>query len=638
LIPIFLDGKLDHIEGALVPIAKGMSSGHEENFSLLFQNVPVGVFRTSFEGKLLRANPALVEMLGYASEEELLSVPVSNHYVDPSVRESVLREIGKGKEIKNRELKLKRKDGEIITVLEDSYAVKSPTGKPLFFEGILVNITELKNTQEKIRKSEEEKRFLLDSVEESVSFQDRERRILWANKSALRDLNLSLEEIQGKICYEIWYGASSPCRDCPVEEALKTGEFKFAEVRSQNGRIWLTRAVPVKNEEGEVIGVVDLSLDITKLKKSEEELRESQAFLYQLLSESPVGVSVRKGSGELIFVNEAWKKFWGLSEEQIRALEEKTRGQSFLERFKYLEEFRPQIEKLLEEGGSLWLPEVQIFGTGIRDGAWVSLHFYTLKDKEGKVTRIVTLVEDITKEKRAEEEINKAKMDFLYSVSHELKTPLLALSTTLEMILLAPAQEKLKALEEYSSIFKRNIERLMSLVESLIDSQKTLTKGILLDFKAIDLKELLNETLLDFQASIKAKELRVEINAEENFPKIECDSEAIKKCFSNLISNAIKFSPIGGKVEISLTRSREFAEISIKDQGIGIPDQELKSLFVPFSRGHNAQSAKIPGAGLGLYVSKVLVEKHGGRINLESAPGKGTTATIMLPIFRKRIL
>ncbi|MGB9875982.1 MAG: PAS domain S-box protein [bacterium] len=641
LIPILENENIKRIEGALVPISEEKQGEKRErslemDFQSLFQHVPVGVFQTTFDGKLIRANPALVKMLGYSSEEELISVPVENHYVNPGYRAKWLKEIGNLKEIRNAELKLKRRDGKIITVFEDSYIVRSPQGDPLFIEGILVDITELKKIQEALWRSEEEKRLILDSVEESVSLHDRDHRIIWANRAALQSLNLPLEKVVGRVCYELWYGSSQPCEGCPVTTALETGEYKYAEARSPDGRVWLTRAVPVRNEKGEVIGVVDSSLDITRLKRAEEALKESQTFLEAIISNSPMAISVRKATGDLLFVNEAWKKFWRLTDAQIRELEEKSKGLKLTERISYLKEFAPKIEQMLQEGGKLWIPEVQVTGTGLRDGSWISIHFYTLKDNEGKVDRLVAMTQDITLQKMADEEIRKAKEDFLYSVSHELKTPVLALLSALEIIRSFPLEERPQRFLEYEAIWKRNLDRLMALIENLLDSQKSRTRGLSLNCKPTDLEALLKELVLDFKPNAHAKGVKIHLKVKNELTQIELDPEAIRKSISNLLSNAIKFSPHGGVVEISLQRKEKYAEISVKDRGPGISPEEQQALFNPFRRARSAEEKAVPGTGLGLYVTKLLVEKHGGEVLLRSAPDKGTTVIMRLPLKRAR--
>lgn len=637
LIPVKENGMVRRVEGIIVPISRDepLEESKKEpkiDFRSLFQNVPVGVFQTTFDGKLIRANPALVKMLGYSSEEELTSIPVEDQYLNPNDRERWLRELKGLVEIKNAELKLKRKDGTPITVLEHSYIVRSSEGKTPYMEGILADITELKAMEEALRRSEEEKRLLLNSVEESVSFQDSNHRIIWANRTALQALSLPLEKVVGRVCYQMWYGRTQPCEGCPVVAALKTGEYKFAETSSPDGGYWLTHASPVKNEKGEIIGVVHSSLDITRLKKAEEALKESRIFLDAIISNAPMAISVRRKSGELLFVNEAWKKFWGLTDIRIRELEEKSRGQTLTERIPYLKQYAPKIERLLQEGGKLWIPEVQVEGKGLKEGSWISIYFYTLKDNKGSVDRLVAMTQDVTLEKMAQEEIKKAKADLLYSVSHELKTPVLALISAQEIIRSFPENERPAKFLEYETLWARNLDRLMALIDNLLDSQRSHDGTITLHIKPSRLELIIRELIDNFQAVSKAQEVEIKLEEKCQPSLIEIDPEAIGKSLSNVISNALKFSPRGGTVLVTLDKKDSTVEISVKDQGPGIPLEEQERLFNPFQRARNAKELGVPGTGLGLYVTKILVEKHGGKVLLESSPGQGTTVRILLPV------
>jgi PAS domain S-box-containing protein len=146
-------------------------------------------------------------------------------------------------------------------------------------------ITELDNRKEELQKSEEEKAAILNNMSELVIYHDVNMRILWANKVVSELTNLTYEELIGKHCYQLWYKYSQPCKGCPVELAIKTGQPQEAEVAFKNDGILLARANPIKNAEGEVIGVVEVSLDITERKQAERNLKETNNRLEEALAE-----------------------------------------------------------------------------------------------------------------------------------------------------------------------------------------------------------------------------------------------------------------------------------------------------------------------------------------------------------------
>jgi PAS domain S-box-containing protein len=146
-------------------------------------------------------------------------------------------------------------------------------------------ITELKKYQKELQDSKQEKELILNSVVEHVLHQDTEMRILWANRAACESANLKPEEIVGRFCYEIWSQRSQPCSDCPVFKAMKTGRPEEKERDTPDGKSWFVRGYPVRDENGKIVGAIELTLDITERKQAEEALQKAHNQLEQRVKE-----------------------------------------------------------------------------------------------------------------------------------------------------------------------------------------------------------------------------------------------------------------------------------------------------------------------------------------------------------------
>jgi signal transduction histidine kinase len=248
---------------------------------------------------------------------------------------------------------------------------------------------------------------------------------------------------------------------------------------------------------------------------------------------------------------------------------------------------------------------------------------------EGKPAALV-IIRDITERKQIEGEMEKTRADFLFGVSHELKTPLFLMDISLEMLENSPESGRPKRTTEFMETWKRNLHRLRHLVFNMVDSQRTQTMGFKIERQSTDFRALIEQVVAEQELLAGPKKVRITLDLAP-IPPLLIDPEAIHRLVENLLTNAIKFSPRSGEVTIRLTEEEAQAVFSVKDQGPGISAEEQKSLFLPFQRAATAVRSVIPGTGLGLYVAKIIVDAHGGTIALRSKVGRGTTVTVRLP-------
>jgi PAS domain S-box-containing protein len=177
--------------------------------------------------------------------------------------------------------------GRVYLACEHPFA--DDDGSPLVLD-LAIDITPLKETEEALRAAEEQKAAILDSMSELVAYQDTEMTVIWANRAAAKSVSLSMDELVGSHCYELWQKRNEPCEGCPVIAARQTGQPQEAEIASPDGRMWRIRGYPVKDRDGGVVGVVEVTLDITQQKGIEQALRQSERRYRGFFEDSPIAL------------------------------------------------------------------------------------------------------------------------------------------------------------------------------------------------------------------------------------------------------------------------------------------------------------------------------------------------------------
>ncbi|MHC4617690.1 MAG: PAS domain-containing protein [Planctomycetota bacterium] len=231
------------------------------------------------DGRPMWTNPAAERVSGYTVKE----VMAMADYPMPFVHEQDKAKIGRafksalrGSTGNDVGFRIRRKDGNIVWAEISWQPIYDDRGICLGHRQSIRDVTAQKAAEEALRKAEQEKEQILDSLAELVVYEDRELRILWANRAAYESVGMTREELIGRRCYEFWGEGNKPCKQCAVLKAMETGRMHEIERVSPDGRAWLVQGSPVRNEEGDIIGATDIALDITARKSAEEALRKSE--------------------------------------------------------------------------------------------------------------------------------------------------------------------------------------------------------------------------------------------------------------------------------------------------------------------------------------------------------------------------
>ena len=236
-------------------------------------------------------------------------------------------------------------------------------------------------------------------------------------------------------------------------------------------------------------------------------------------------------------------------------------------------------------------------------------------------------------------ELDRMKSQFLSIASHELKTPITAMSGFLQVALrrvrrlgdgeaAAPVADGLRAITEQLEVVYRQTGKLARLVDELLDVSRIQSGRIEFRYADVDLSELANEVATRMQLTTTAHAIAVRRDSEN---VVTADRDHLEQVLNNLITNAIKYSPTGGSITIDVRPDNDGVRLSVTDQGIGIPEKELDAIFGLFYRSPDRAARDAAGMGLGLYISREIVVRHGGRIWAESGGVKGSTLNVVIP-------
>ena len=269
---------------------------------------------------------------------------------------------------------------------------------------------------------------------------------------------------------------------------------------------------------------------------------------------------------------------------------------------------------------------------------WLAGHGRVISDKNGNRDKAIGVNYDITQGKQIEEALREAdrrKDEFLATLGHELRNPLNAIINSIELI---DKSEEVADFKQFCNIAKRQSKHLTYLVDDLLDASRMTYGKIRLNHEVIDLTQLLQELLSDYEDSLQAKELILHRNLLDESVWIDGDRNRITQAFSNILHNAIKFSYPNSRITISMTLDEDWVTVEIADTGIGIESEALSRIFTTFSQ-EDRSIAGSEGLGLGLPLAKGIIELHDGRIRANSGGrDRGTEVIIELPRLEKESL
>ena len=468
----------------------------------------------------------------------------------------------------------------------------------------------------------------------AVALFDHELRFTLMDGKGLDVIGLSKETFEGKTLSEaLGDVAPDTVRTAePLFRAALRGESITME-RPFGDRIFLVQYVPVRSESGEVIAGMLVALDMTDRKRAEEEVRQTQVFVDSIVENIPNMVFV-KSVEDLRFVrfNKAGEELLGHPRAELIGRNDydffpKDEADFFTAKDRQVLEGR-QLVDILEE-------PIETKSKGTR---FLHTKKIPILDEEGQPAYLLGISEDITERKLAEQQLhqakdeaeraNRAKDEFLSRMSHELRTPLNAVLGFAQVLDMDDVTE-----EQRDSV--RQIlgggRHLLGLIDEVLDITRIASGRLPLSPEAVSVAEVLKEAADLIQPLAAERGVRVRVEDADGF-HVLADRQRLKQVLLNLLSNGVKYNREGGEVAVTWERSSpDKLRIRIADTGVGIPEDVMERLFAPFDR-LGAETTAVEGTGLGLALSKGLVEAMGGSIEADSQAGSGSVFSLELSL------
>ncbi len=318
--------------------------------------------------------------------------------------------------------------------------------------------------------------------------------------------------------------------------------------------------------------------------------------------------------GNVTYINPAAKNLLSLNEKD-NTFEKifKKYDDINMERIIYLEDFTSSETKIENNQGTM------------------VLFFVPFKDDLNRPTGLMVVIQDITEHVK----LNDMRKEFVADVSHELKTPLTSIKGFSET-LLAGVDDKETEMH-FLKIINDNANRMENLVQDLLTLSKYDKKIEKNNISEFDLGELTKQCAEKFEIEVKKKNQKMECYVTANVPKVLADRDGIERVITNIISNSVKYTQDGGKIDVYVGFVHSDAYVKIKDNGIGIPQKDLGRIYERFYRVDKARSRMNGGTGLGLSIAKEIIEQNKGSIDIKSEEGKGTEVVIKIPLKEENI-
>jgi len=586
------------------------------------------------DGFFKRLNPAWEKKLGY-SIEELLAVPFLE-FIHPDDRQSSMQEVEKLKGAWSTvgfENRFRCRDG--------FYLWLSWNAAPVADQGLIYavgrDISQLKHTEQALHLSKERYRLLFESNPHPVWVYDLETlAILDVNNAGTRSYGYSREEFLTLTIKDL-----RPPEDVPLllqniaASGSSSQDCGVWTHRKKNGSLITVEVVSHPLFFGERNARLVVATDISERKRIEADLRRSEERS-RLMIESVVDYAILTLDPQGIVTS------WNAGAERIKGYRaEEIIGKHFSQFYSPAEvqAGKPQHELKVAIAEGRFSEE----GWRVRkDGStfWAYVVITALRDESRTLLGFVKVTRDMTEHKRAQEALllakeeaersNKFKDQFLSTMSHELRTPLNAVLGFSDLL----GEESYGPLNErqarYVSHINKGGHHLLRLINDILDLSKIEAGRLQLAIENVPVNRTFAEAFDTLRPLAEKKSHKLIIAASTNF-NVKADSTRFKQVLLNLIGNAIKFTPDGGKIELSTSKVDQMVRVEVRDSGPGIPLEEQRRIFEAFYRLTNADKA-LEGTGLGLAITQRLVELHGGKLGLESELGSGSRFYFTLPL------
>ncbi|MFW9971737.1 MAG: PAS domain S-box protein [Candidatus Odinarchaeota archaeon] len=583
------------------------------------------------------------KIMGYKKEDLIGKNAIS--FIHPDDREKVLQTFKEATEKGETftEVRIKHKDGHYVWTGNNGSIYIDKNGKPKFLI-IARDITKRKKAETKLMESEEKYRNIINHLDLGFYQLSWDGILLNHNPRFCEILGYDqFENLKNKDVHDFWQNPED--RSVYLKELEKNGFVKNYQIlaKKKNGEkivLQLNSHILEMNKRNNSI-IQGLISDITEKFELEQKLKESEERYRNLIESVPFSIALIDQQGTMVYCNPSIEELLGYRQDELVGY-----------KFKDLPAVHPKYIPLLLNRfkkvlmGEILPPlEMELYK---KDGSLIWIKYQSTLVKLGNEVLLQTVINDITEQKHAdlliEEEIIKLKeldqirKDLISRISHELKTPLVSVCGAAELLLDIFIEQFKGEPKELLEMIEKGGRRLKYLVDNLVDITRIEYQKFKLQKTVNDFSKIVRDCANELIYLIKKRGLNLELDIMDDL-FIEIDRIRIEQVILNLLSNAIKNTPPSGKIIIKLLQLDNSVQLSISDSGIGLTKEEIGKLFTRFGKieryGDGLEYIDIQGTGLGLYISKEIMDLHEGQIWVESeGRDKGSIFTITLPLSR----
>lgn len=424
-----------------------------------------------------------------------------------------------------------------------------------------------------------------------------------------------------------------------IERMHAQGKAVEQEIETPQHHYFLLRVLPYRSQNGQVAGTVLTFIDITAVKEAKQELGVSQRRLDAVLENSTAIIFVKDLGGHYTLIN---RSFTNLVSSQSRGPSPTPEGRweptAIVGKTDYelfpatVVQCRLDLDRRVTEGGQVVEAE-EAFSLAAGPRTFLTTRF-PLRDDHDRVYAVAGISTDITDRKRAEDEAREAlarRDQFLAMLSHELRNPLSAILNATQVLEKGSDDEKLH--HEARDVIQRQVGQMSRLLDDLLDVTRIAQNRIRLQRVALDLRDIVSEAVAVVKSTYESAHLALEAEVGENVLPVFGDAARLQQMLVNLLMNAAKYTPAGGKVLLTIQTTSDQIEIRVKDTGVGIRPEMLEKVFDLFVQANETLDRAEGGMGVGLTLVRTIAEMHGGSVRaLSEGVGKGSEFVVCLPL------
>ena len=604
----------------------------------LMEHTPDHIYFKDTESRFIRINRSLADRFGLKNPAEAVEKTdfdffTREHAQQAYQDEQAVIESGKPIEgIQERETWPNEQDTWVSTT---KVPIRDRDGRIKGTCGISRDITEYYRAQQAVRDSEANWRSLVESVPDIISTMNLDYRLEFINRLPPA-LGLKPQDIVGKSVFDFLPEEHHERLKEACAKVIETGEVATYEVQGLISGYWYASCLGPIKQDGQLVGFVMASTNITDRKQAETELQHSEERFRRAVLNAPLPIMIHAEDGEVLQISRAWTELTGYTHEDMSTVSkwlELVDSQSATE-------IKAQLAQLYRSTERMAEGEYEIFTKSGKKQIW-KFSSSSLGELPGKGHLGISMALDITERIRAQkamqraketaEYASRAKSDFLANMSHELRTPLNAIIGFAE-ILRDELVGSINA-EQKECINDIHIsgEHLLEMINDILDLSKIEAGKMALQLETFSIVEAVEEVNAIITALAVKKDLELTLKYNQN-GMIEADRVKFKQIFYNLLSNAVKFTPENGTVATVLKVTDTELRAEVIDTGIGIAAADQAKLFAPFTQIDTSKSRRYGGTGLGLALTHRLIMLHGGEISVESEEGKGSNFALKIPL------